>query len=175
MSELMQDVRFALRMLRRGWGVTLVAIMSLAVAIGGNTAVFGLIKQAVHNCVGVLSLFPCLNSAADQQVQEQRFCCEYETEVDSIYICTVDDGGNTAHPENPCQEVNREQGARVHEQTVDDDREQHSHTEFVGQSRNRDRDDLMAEEDEGGEQTQQATVRSCKFTERERQTDRQQQ
>ena len=45
MSELLQDVRFGLRTLRNGWGVTLVAIVSLAVAIGGNTAVFGLIDS----------------------------------------------------------------------------------------------------------------------------------
>ncbi len=45
MSVLMQDVRFALRTLRRGWGVTLIAVASLAVAIGGNTTVFGLINS----------------------------------------------------------------------------------------------------------------------------------
>ena len=45
MGELVQDVRFAVRMLRRAWGVSLVAIVSLAVAIGGNTAVFGLISS----------------------------------------------------------------------------------------------------------------------------------
>ncbi|MEM7414974.1 MAG: ABC transporter permease [Gemmatimonadota bacterium] len=44
MSDFVQDVRFAARMLRRGWGVTLLAVGSLAVAIGGNTAVFGLIN-----------------------------------------------------------------------------------------------------------------------------------
>lgn len=45
MSELLQDIRFAWRTLRKGWGVTTVAIASLAVAIGGNTAVFGLINS----------------------------------------------------------------------------------------------------------------------------------
>ncbi len=45
MSELVQDVRFAVRVLRRSWGVTLVALGSLAVAIAGNTAVFGLINS----------------------------------------------------------------------------------------------------------------------------------
>jgi len=43
MTELAQDVRFALRVLRRKWGVTLIAILSLAIAIGGNTAVFAII------------------------------------------------------------------------------------------------------------------------------------
>ncbi len=44
MSEFMQDIRFAVRTLRRGWGVTLIALGSLAIAIGGNTAVFGMIN-----------------------------------------------------------------------------------------------------------------------------------
>lgn len=44
MSEFIQDLRFAVRTLRRGWGVTLIALGSLAVAIGGNTAVFGMIN-----------------------------------------------------------------------------------------------------------------------------------
>lgn len=43
MTELVQDIRFALRVLRRKWGVTLIAILSLAIAIGGNTAVFAII------------------------------------------------------------------------------------------------------------------------------------
>lgn len=45
MGELVQDLRFAVRMLRKRWGVSLIAIGSLAVAIGGNTAVFGLINS----------------------------------------------------------------------------------------------------------------------------------
>lgn len=53
MSEFVQDVRFALRMLKRGWGVTLIAIGSLAVAIGGNTAVFGLINTFLFQPLSV--------------------------------------------------------------------------------------------------------------------------
>jgi hypothetical protein len=53
MTELAQDVRFALRTLRRGWGITLVAIVSLAVAIGGNTAVFGLISSLLFQPLSV--------------------------------------------------------------------------------------------------------------------------
>lgn len=53
MSEILQDVRFAIRMLRRGWGVTLLAIGSLAVAIGGNTAVFGLITALLFQPLSV--------------------------------------------------------------------------------------------------------------------------
>ncbi|HSR69488.1 MAG TPA: ABC transporter permease [Acidobacteriota bacterium] len=42
MSTLLQDVRFALRTLRRGWLITGLAIVSLALAIAGNGIVFSL-------------------------------------------------------------------------------------------------------------------------------------
>lgn len=45
MADLVQDIRFALRVLKRSWGVTLIAVASLSVAIGGNTAVFALIDS----------------------------------------------------------------------------------------------------------------------------------
>jgi len=44
MANFLRDTRFALRMLRKRWGITLVAVASPAVAIGGNTAVFSLIS-----------------------------------------------------------------------------------------------------------------------------------
>lgn len=53
MSEFVQDVRFAVRMLRRGWVVSIIAIGSLAVAIGGNTAVFGLINTFLFQPLSV--------------------------------------------------------------------------------------------------------------------------
>ena len=43
MSTLLQDLKFASRTLRKHWTVTLAAVVSLALAIGGNTAVFALI------------------------------------------------------------------------------------------------------------------------------------
>jgi predicted permease len=44
MSTLLQDLRFALRTLRRSWLVTLLATVSLAAGIAGNTAVFSMIE-----------------------------------------------------------------------------------------------------------------------------------
>lgn len=43
MSTLWQDVRFGLRTLGKHWTVTAVAVTSLAVALGGNAAVFSLV------------------------------------------------------------------------------------------------------------------------------------
>lgn len=43
MSTFAQDLKFAVRTLRKSWGVTLVAVLSLALAIGGNAAVFSMV------------------------------------------------------------------------------------------------------------------------------------
>src|SRR5262245_7048762 len=48
MGSIWQDIRFGLRMLRHGKGVTAVAVMSLALAIAGNTAVFGLVNALLY-------------------------------------------------------------------------------------------------------------------------------
>ncbi|HSR49988.1 MAG TPA: ABC transporter permease [Acidobacteriota bacterium] len=42
MSTLVQDVRFAVRTLRKGWMITALAVASLALAIAGNSIVFSL-------------------------------------------------------------------------------------------------------------------------------------
>ena len=43
MSTLLQDLKFAIRTLRKRWMVTSLAVLSLALAIGGNAAVFGMV------------------------------------------------------------------------------------------------------------------------------------
>ena len=58
-----QDLRFAARMLRKNSGFTAVAVVSLALGIGGNTAIFTLLDQVL------LRLLPVRNPQELVQIQ----------------------------------------------------------------------------------------------------------
>src|ERR1043166_2917007 len=47
MTSLMQDVRYSLRQLRQKPGFAVVAVLTLALGIGANTAIYSLLDQAL--------------------------------------------------------------------------------------------------------------------------------
>ena len=60
-ATLIQDVSFGGRMLRKNFGVTLVAVLSLGLGIGANVALFSVINAMLLRALPVLSSSPVVS------------------------------------------------------------------------------------------------------------------
>src|SRR5438105_13694954 len=75
MQTLFQDIRYGLRQLLKRLGFTFLAIISMALGIGANTAIFSLVDTVVfrplpvHNASELQELYGILHNGADVTIQ----------------------------------------------------------------------------------------------------------
>src|SRR6516165_3305545 len=69
LENAMQDVRYGLRQLRRSPGLTAVAVLTLALGIGANTAIFTLIDAVM------LTSLPVVNPGQLYRLGDNNNCC----------------------------------------------------------------------------------------------------
>ena len=73
LESIVQDLRFALRLMRKNPGFTAVAVVTLALGIGANTAIFTLVQGIL------LRSLPVANPSQLYRVGDRMDCCYYDT------------------------------------------------------------------------------------------------
>ena len=88
MADLLQELRFTVRRLRKAPGFTAVVLLTLAIGIGSTTAIFGVVKSVLldplpfedaHQLVGIWNAAPGMGQ--DQLPQSMAFNAVYEDEA----------------------------------------------------------------------------------------------